>query len=92
MAYARTIRDEPAVSAAIDQLLKTYPRFDEEWMGWTWRLCRDPLRDATRVPDIDPPTYLIKTPDFSAYGLPGPVTILYEFDDDEIRFLAIKVS
>jgi hypothetical protein len=90
MAFARTLVEEADASDALDDLRKDYKRFEELWMGWSWRLARDPLADAYRIPEVEPPTYLIKSGDLSHYDMPSAVTILYRFTDEDVTILAVR--
>lgn len=88
----RTIVESASVEAEIDRLTKKYPRFSEWWeLGWSWRLSRDPLLDATAVPETEPQAYLLKTsPHHVALGFPFMLTFLYTVSDDEVRLLNIR--
>jgi hypothetical protein len=88
---ARTVVEDTAVSIELDKLRKRFPRFDDIWDAWTWRLCRGPEIDAVKIPETDPQSYLIKLPDLSVYNFPLELTILYQFSDDEVVILAVRV-
>jgi hypothetical protein len=89
MARARTIIEEDDVAALIDQAAKSYPRIEEVWDAWKWRLARDPFRDATLLRDN---LYLIRTvPELTSYGLPSGITILYEPNDNEVHIKHIRI-
>jgi hypothetical protein len=90
MGFARTIVEEPTATDALDRYRTEYERFDELWIGWTWRLARDPLAEAFQLPGIDPPAYLIKSGDLSRYGLPSSVTILYRVTEDEVIIISVR--
>ena len=91
MAAPLTIREEPAATAALDAARKKYPRTDEWWLGWSWRLVRDPLTDAIKVPGSSPQAYLMKTDDFSRYGAPPPSAFLYTFDNERLYLLEVLI-
>jgi hypothetical protein len=92
MAFARTIVEEHAASGSLDAARQKYPRFEEFWEGWSWRLARNPAVHAYSIPDVTPPAYLIKSPDLSQYGLPHSVTILYRFDAEQVSILGVKIA
>lgn len=87
----RTIREEPQAEAVLDDLFKRFPRFEQVWEGWSWRLAKDPALDATQIPGLHPPVFMVRTPDFSQYKIPVEVTIFYEWDDDEVKILGMRV-
>ncbi len=92
MENIRTLREELVASATYDEACKKYPRFEDLWMGWTWRLVRDPEIDAVQVPNTTPQAYLVKTWDFSGdHDLPASVTFLYTYDDSEVQILALRI-
>lgn len=85
-----TVREEPEVQTVIDAAIAKYPRLDELWDGWKWRLSRDPTRDA--VPLGSPPVaYIVKTADLTAYGLPTGMAILFTISDTEVNIVALKL-
>ncbi|HKO52131.1 MAG TPA: hypothetical protein VJV79_30695 [Polyangiaceae bacterium] len=94
MAKARTIIEEPEVEKELAAASKKFPRFEQVWNGWTWRLARGPLDGAVAVSETNPPAYLVKAPDFGHYeDLPAAVVILFELpDDDHVVLIAVSVS
>src|SRR5258708_7120134 len=90
--FARTVREDPSVTAEFDRLAGIYPRFEDWWeSGWKWRLARDPLRDATAVPGSNPAAWLLKTSARHAdLGFPFTVTFLYTFDDNYVDLIAVR--
>jgi hypothetical protein len=91
MSFARTIVEEPQVSAAVDAAETKFPRFGALWNAWTWRLARGPAIQAYKIPNTYPDTYLIKSPDLSQYALPHSITIMYRFTDDEVHILDLRI-
>jgi len=87
----RTIKEEPIVSAACDEACNKYPRFEEFWLGWIWRIARGPELDSIQVPNTNPQAHLVKTWDFSGHELPASVTFLYTYDDCEVQILALRI-
>lgn len=92
-----TIIESDVVSAELERLRKAYVRFDDWWVnGWSWRLARDPIRDAAKIAGRNPATYLLKTsPHHASLGFPFTLTFLYTVNDNEviledIRFVEIK--
>ena len=89
MAIARTIIESEDASTVIDHLSANFPRFEDGWEAWKWRLSRDPNSDSFKVDDDK---YIIKSdPEFSQYGMPC-ITILYSFNENEVTIIAIKVN
>jgi hypothetical protein len=90
---ARTIVEDDGVSIVLAAAREKYPRFDEVWEGWTWRLVRDPLIHAVPVPGSNPQAYVVKSPDVAHYGgLPAAVVILFTLPDaNTIRVIAVNV-
>lgn len=91
MAKPRQIVEEHAVSAALEAAREKFPRLEEVWLGWTWRLVRNPLIEAVPVPGSKPQAYIVKSPDFGHYeGLPSALVILFVLPNDEqIQFLQV---
>lgn len=87
----RSICEEDEVGALIDSKIKQYPRIDELWEGWKWRLSRDPFTDAVPVRGSNPPAFLIKSPDLTAYGLPSGMTILYTFNNECVYVVGLRI-
>ncbi|MGC2459139.1 MAG: hypothetical protein WA435_14215 [Gallionellaceae bacterium] len=92
-----TIIESDIVAAELERLRNTYPRFDDWWVnGWSWRLARDPIRDAAKIGGRNPITYLLKTsPHHASLGFPFTLTFLYTVTENEvvlenIRFVEIK--
>lgn len=81
----RTIVEENRVSMLVDDTLPSWPRLREVLDGWYWRLSRDPGIGF----EFEPGLFLIKTLEFSFEGVPF-LTILYEFDEQEVRILSIR--
>ncbi len=92
MAFARSIREEDEVSATYETASVLYPRLEQLWEAWKWRLARGPEEDAVKVTGTNPQAYLIKTWDFSEHGMPMSITILYTFDENEVQILSVKFS
>jgi hypothetical protein len=89
VSFLRTLIESAEASAELDRLRKEFPRFDEYWLGWSWRLARGPDRGAVQVPSIDPPVFVIRTFEF----LPDmpTITILFRYTDDEVEIIGIRV-
>ncbi len=89
MAFARTVIENDGVREQIDAAKKKYPRIDDVWDAWIWRLARDPERDASPSGNG---LNLIKTADLSNYGLPEGIAFLYRFTEDEVTIISIRIS
>ena len=88
---ARTIVEESQVSDCIYSGLIKYPRLEDIWDAWKWRLSRDPETDSVTVDEVSN-TMLIKSDQrHSSYGVPT-ITIMYKYTDDEINILYIKID
>lgn len=92
MAFARTIIEETDFSTALDEGCKQFPRLNDLWEGWKWRLSRGPEIDSVPIPGSNPTAYLIKTPDLGDYELPSSVTFLYTFTPDEVTLIGIRIE
>lgn len=88
MAFARTVIENVGVREQIEAAREKYPRIEEVWDAWLWRLARDPNRDAFPLGNG---LYSIKTTDLSNYGLPEGITLLYSFTEDEVTIISIRV-
>jgi hypothetical protein len=87
MVKARTIVEDECVSQEVAKLIKKYPRIDDLWEAWKWRLSRDPITDATPINDN---VMIIKTSSSNlSFGVPS-IAILYSFSEDEVHVLGIK--
>ncbi len=87
-----TIVESDDVAAELERLRTIYPRFEDWWVnGWSWRLARDPIRDAAKIAGRNPPIYLLKTsPHHSLLGFPFTLTFLYTVTDNEVLLEAIR--
>lgn len=92
MTFAKTISESVSVSAELDRLAAAYPRFQDWWeCGWSWRLARNPLEDATPIPGTDPQVYLLRTSSQHVnYGFPFTLTFLFTVTENEINLLEIR--
>jgi hypothetical protein len=87
----RTIIEEVDVSAEIDTWKTKFPRLEDAWEAWKWRLARGPEIDAQRLAGFNPPAWILKTNSaIGYYGIPT-ITILYRFDDNQVNILAVKI-
>jgi hypothetical protein len=91
MAFARTIVEELVAERELEALCRAYPRFEDFWLGWSWRIARGPEVRAVRVPGSDPPSFMVKSGDLTPYGLPAAVTILYRYTDDEVFVQGFRI-
>jgi hypothetical protein len=88
VSFLRTLVESEEASIELDRLRKAFPRFEDYWLGWSWRLAHGPDRGAVCVPGIDPPVFVVRTFEFIA-DMPT-ITILYRFSDDEVEILGIR--
>lgn len=86
--HARTIRESHRATAVLSKAAGEYHRVEDLWDGWKWRLARDPRRDATPIPDVEPTTYLIRT---ALFPDAPELTILFTYDEDYVDIIAIRV-
>jgi hypothetical protein len=96
MASAREIVEEQRAQESLDAWCKQDSRVADVWLGFTWRLARDPLvidcqgePHAVEIPHSEPPTFLAKTTPI-VVGDPV-ITALYQFDAEQIIVLDISV-
>lgn len=92
MGRPRSLREENEFSSGIQQLKEKYPRTEDWWFSWDWRLARSPETDAVLVSGSSPPAYILKTDMFAEYGAPPPATFLYRFDENYVYMLDVKGS
>jgi hypothetical protein len=90
MELPRSIREEKEFSAAMEAAGTKYPRLEDWWMAWSWRLARMPSVDAIVVPGSTPQAYMLKTDVYDVYGAPPPSTLLYRFDDQFVDMIDVK--
>ena len=91
MAKARTIIEEPTVSNLIDGSIGKFPRLEDSWYAWKWRLSRDPQIDAICVPGSNAVMMIKSDPKNSSYKIPS-ITILYSYSDNDVIIIALKVN
>ena len=91
MAQARTIRESHQAAKDRDAAQAKFPRFEEAWEGWSWRIARGP--DAAFAVPGFPNFYLFKSHGgFAQYGVPQ-TTILYKIvDDDTVEVFGLLVA
>ncbi len=88
MFSARTIIESHVAEKTITEAINAYPRLEDAWEGWKWRLARDPERDATML-EGPPKRLVIKTPVFPSVP---PITIHYHFDEKEVTIISIRIG
>ncbi len=79
MAIVRTIYECPQVVLDRDAAQARFPRFEEAWEAWTWRIARGPDWSFA-VPGFQNYYMFKSNPAFAAYGVPM-TTILYQVAD-----------
>jgi hypothetical protein len=68
---------------------KKFPRLEDLWRGFEWRLARDP-GIGVPVPGSVPTLCVVKTRDSSVPGVPT-VLVLYTFDTTVITVLDVLI-
>ena len=86
----RSIIEEKNVTDKIDNLTIKHPRFDDAYRGLQWRLSREPERGFSLKEYGFPNKYLYKTSPNIA-GISN-ITVIYEYDDLQVRILFIMIS
>lgn len=86
----RTIRESNDTEIEINAAINTgrYPRFEELWEGWKWRLAHNPEIDSVK---FGRNTQLIRSADLTSYELPSGMTMLYTFDEDYVDIISIRI-
>lgn len=91
MAQARTIVETPQVAADRDAAQLRYPRFEEAWEGWTWRIARGP--DGLYAVPGFPNFYIFKSHSgFSHYGVPETKVLFRILDANTIEVTALCIA
>ncbi|HSH86812.1 MAG TPA: hypothetical protein VK958_06110 [Methylophilus sp.] len=88
--HARSIIESPEVEQALNEAVTTFPRINDLWEGWKWRLARGPQEDAVQITGTN--AWIIKTADYSEFGTPKSMTILFDFNEDEVNIISIKLD
>jgi len=85
----RDIREEPAVSQALDTARELYERIDDIYESLQWRLSRAPEDGIELRSEGDAPIYLFIT----RRDVPTQpsLTVLYEYDNQCVSLLAVDV-
>ena len=88
MAKVRTVRAaEDSVMAEINRWCNKFPRINELWEGFIWRLSREPERGYKFSDGI--PDFLFKVQRPTEH-FPS-ITVLYTYDENEIIIFGIKI-
>lgn len=88
--HARTIREAEDIEPTLRAASEKYPRIEEVWEGWKWRLARGP-QAGYKLPGATPTMYLIKSEGSETLQIPA-LTILYAFDDDHVDIHSVRIS
>lgn len=85
----RTICENKLVSQTIDEAIKQFPRVEEAFDGLKWRLSREPEK-GVKLLSTNPGKYLFKT--IPSENNIQSITVLYEFDNNNVTILDIKIT
>lgn len=88
MAAERKVEIYDAAQAIIDKEIKPDPKLSDFWEGLKWRLSRDPLTGAYRVPQSEPPTYIARGHHWGVASL----VVIYRFDATELHVVDLAVD
>jgi hypothetical protein len=89
MEILRTIFESQEAQAVLDLARETYPRFDDGWLSWTWRLARNPLIGAF---EVESGRYLFKSySEFKKVGVPETIILYRIVDENSIEIIHVKV-
>jgi hypothetical protein len=88
MAFARKITVHPEVQTIIDTQVATDKRLVKFWAGLQWRLARGPLHGAYRIPESEPPTYVIRQHHWGVASL----IVTYRFDAVEVLVVDLFIE
>ena len=91
MNLPRSLREEKEFYEARIAAEKKYERGESMWIGWAWRLARDPEANASVVPGTNPPLYMVKTADHSEDKAFPVTTFYYRFDDQYVDLVRMKI-
>lgn len=86
---ARTIRDEHRVSYKIAKAAQSYPRIEDLYEGWKWRLARDP-NVGVPLTSKNPGYRVLRTHNFGVATIPNAV-ILYRYDANTVFVEDIRI-
>lgn len=86
MAFARTVIESPEAAKVIDNEIKEIPRLADIYEGLKWRLARGP-DIGYPIPKTNPQLYVTH----SYHWNTAAITVAYQFDDDQVEVLAVKV-
>ncbi len=88
MPQARTIFETADASQDRETLEARFPRFEEAWFGWTWRISRGPDWGYA-VPGFAN-HYLFKShPGFGNYGVPTTAIVYDLLDAHTVRITGV---
>lgn len=89
---ARTIVQEPSVSAAVDRYTKKYARFDEAYQALEWLLARkcETLQAGMRT--VKGVTYHLYRQAADALAGTPAIVIVYTYDQNEVVIIDLKVE
>ncbi len=89
MAYARTIIEQPEVSAILDSEIKAFPRLKELFDGLKWRLSRQP-EAGYAVSGTSPPVFVVRSQLWP--GFPGRLILEYRSTENEVTIIKAKLE
>ena len=85
----RTITEEENVEREVDALIQKYPRFEDQWDGLKWILCRHPEMDNARHQVINGKKHwLAHTKGDLSHDL-VEIAVIYTFDENEVCILGV---
>lgn len=86
--HARTVVEDVRVTDTLTSLRANHPRIDDAWEGIKWRLARGPEEGYEVVSG----KYLMRFPSFVNIVDVPSLTVLYEFNNDQVRVFGLGVD
>jgi hypothetical protein len=84
----RTIIEEPNASESLDGLKGKHERFDSQWLGFSWLLCRTPELSRHKL-EAEKEYRLMHRAGDSNFGLMG-IAAVYTYDDNQVILIDIQ--
>lgn len=85
----RELVEEPEATKSIQRLASEHERFEEQWIGLSWLIARQPEKRCVSKIVSDVKYYLMHRKGDPEYGLVD-IAVIYQFDDQRVTIIDVN--